>query len=370
MKKIQKMMPLLLAVTLSFIGMHYFMSLYGRAIIGSSKRGILFLIWIGAIFLPLTIYLHTFVHELGHLVFGLCTGYRFLLFQIKDYVLIKKNGKFLLKKFSLPGILGQCLLSPPPLVDGKLPFFLYNSGGLIFTFLLTVSAWLLMNRSEGYWLYFEIITVVFGIYLFLVNIIPAKNLGVNDGNNLLELIKDERNQEIFHRMLTIHEQQLNGYFLRDMPDEWFKKPDEELFRYQLPITLYHMIISRQMEKQLFETACGELEQFLGSHTIHPIMALLMKADWLYLLLVLKKKETVDSLCDDQFLKELNGMQNMPSVSRSLYALYRLHQQDEAKAKEALKVFENTVARFTYEKEVDFNRELIAYADRLSQEEAV
>ena len=75
---------------------------------------------------------HIVLHEAGHLVCGLISGYRFLFFRIYSLMLVKNEGKLRLKKFKIAGTAGQCIMLPP---DGtayeEIPFFLYNSGGVL-----------------------------------------------------------------------------------------------------------------------------------------------------------------------------------------------------------------------------------------------
>ena len=77
-----------------------------------------------------SIFLQVLLHEGGHLVCGLATGYRFVSFRIFNLTFIRKDGKLCIKRFSLAGTGGQCLLTPPerPLED--IPTTLYNLGGV------------------------------------------------------------------------------------------------------------------------------------------------------------------------------------------------------------------------------------------------
>lgn len=49
----------------------------------------------------LCIFLHIIIHEAGHMIFGLLTGYRFLSFRIMNFIWIKDNGKIKLKNIIL-----------------------------------------------------------------------------------------------------------------------------------------------------------------------------------------------------------------------------------------------------------------------------
>lgn len=53
------------------------------------------------------------VHEGGHLLFGLLCGYRFLSFRIGSLMLIKTGEGFRIRRFTLKGTGGQCLMIPP-----------------------------------------------------------------------------------------------------------------------------------------------------------------------------------------------------------------------------------------------------------------
>ena len=80
----------------------------------------------------------TVVHEAGHLLFGLLTGYQFSSFRIGSFMWLEKDGKLTLKRFSLAGTGGQCLMDPPEPVDGKIPYVLYNLGGSLANTIVSV----------------------------------------------------------------------------------------------------------------------------------------------------------------------------------------------------------------------------------------
>lgn len=74
---------------------------------------------------------HIIIHEAGHLIFGLMTGYSYVSFRIGSYTLVKQDKKLKFKRFNIPGTAGQCLMMPPKIIDGKFPFVIYNFGGAI-----------------------------------------------------------------------------------------------------------------------------------------------------------------------------------------------------------------------------------------------
>ena len=72
------------------------------------------------------IFIHIILHELGHLIGGLMSGYEFCSFRIMSFMWKKENGKIRLRRMNLAGTGGQCLMSPPDMINGKIPVFIYN----------------------------------------------------------------------------------------------------------------------------------------------------------------------------------------------------------------------------------------------------
>ena len=96
--------------------------------------------------------LNILIHEAGHLVFGLLTGYRFSSFRIGNFMWIKENEHLKIKRLSISGTGGQCLLVPPETSDEKTPFVLYILGGSIanLVFALIFSTLYLLFRNIIY----------------------------------------------------------------------------------------------------------------------------------------------------------------------------------------------------------------------------
>lgn len=84
-----------------------------------------------AVLTAAALYLQIILHEGGHLVCGLLSGYRFVSFRIGSWMLQKENGKLCLHRYTLAGTGGQCLLAPPEMTNGKMPYQLYNLGGVL-----------------------------------------------------------------------------------------------------------------------------------------------------------------------------------------------------------------------------------------------
>ena len=178
----------------------------------------------------LALFLDIIIHESGHLVFGLLTGYRYSSFRIGSLMLIKEDGKMKWKKLSLAGTGGQCLMVPPAMQDGKIPYVLYNLGGSIFNVVfggLFLGIYLVMPDVQYVSLFF-LMTAVMGFASALMNGIPLQMGAVNnDGYNAISLGKDKEALYSFWIQMKANEQIARGVRVKDMPDEWFEMPTAE-----------------------------------------------------------------------------------------------------------------------------------------------
>ena len=94
----------------------------GDTLVSVDAPNIIFLFLAGVI----AFILQVIVHEAGHLVFGVLSGYKFISFRVFDFKIIKdKNGKLKIRFERLAGTGGQCLMRAPKYVEGKFTKLLY-----------------------------------------------------------------------------------------------------------------------------------------------------------------------------------------------------------------------------------------------------
>ncbi len=67
----------------------------------------------------ISIPIHVLIHEAGHLLFGKLSGYRFLSFRLFSYMWVMDEERIRFKRLTTPGIIGQCLMIPPPFKEGE-----------------------------------------------------------------------------------------------------------------------------------------------------------------------------------------------------------------------------------------------------------
>lgn len=195
-----------------------------EAILQNNFLGFSILIVSFVIFLFASAYIQIIIHESGHLVCGLLSGYSFISFRIGKYTLVRRDKRFHIKKYYIPGTGGQCLMMPPQSREGDIPFILYNSGGVIFNFVFSLLALLFMIFvytsvfSDIFFMAFSMVGIIYGF----LNIIPMKISGItNDGYNIRMIKKDVVSRHIFYMQLRINGLQTQGMRLRYMPEDWF-----------------------------------------------------------------------------------------------------------------------------------------------------
>ena len=155
--------------------------------------------------------LHIIVHEAGHLVFGLLSGYKFVSFRVFDFKIIKdENGKLSFRYEKIAGIGGQCLMRAPEYVEGKFKYKLYLLGGVIFNIVFSIVSWLILPS------YYILLFALIGFTLAFLNLIP---MGFNDGMTFYHASKDETTRFILHLQLEyIYYQSIGKNLLIEKPE--------------------------------------------------------------------------------------------------------------------------------------------------------
>jgi hypothetical protein len=219
------------------------------------------------VMLPVAVYLQVIIHEFGHLMFGLLTGYRFLSFRIFGFLWTKESGQLKFKRLSIAGTAGQCLLIPPESTDENTPFVLYNLGGALLNAgfgLIFFGLFLLVDNSP-YGSYFLLIVAIVGLGYSVLNGVPLRmGLVDNDGYNIRSIKKSKRALQDFLLQLRINERLHKGARLRDLPDEWFKVPEQEEMNNSITAAIGAVACSRLMDTHSFESASILIENLLNS----------------------------------------------------------------------------------------------------------
>ena len=334
---------------------------------GISSSAKIFRLCITLIFLYLTVMIHIVLHETGHLIFGLMSGYQFSSFRIGSHMLMKENGKLVHRKIKIAGTGGQCLMIPPEMVDGKFPVVLYNLGGAIINLVVTalmIPVFMAIDKSSVFALFFFIF-IAMGAITGLSNGIPMRTNTIdNDGYNAISLGKSKEAMRAFWIQMKTNEQLTKGIRTKDMPEEWFEVPSDEAMKNSMVATIGVYAASRLMDQHRFEEAGKLIDHLLEIET--GMVALhrnLLICDQIYLELIgQNRSDRVEALYTKELKKFMKAMKTFPSVIRLEYAYRLLAEHDPEGAAKSMMTFEKVAATYPYPNDINTERELMEIVD--------
>lgn len=289
--------------------------------------------------------IHIVLHESGHLIGGLVTGYKFVSFRIGSNAWIKDtNGKLHFKKMKIKGTGGQCLMCPPKGTIEECPYKWYHlSGGLMNLSLGVLSILLyifVLPKNYITYMLFEEFGVI-GIALGLINLIPCKSGGVqNDGYNLIELGKNMDAKKCINIVLEINALLTVADSYSDLPEDLvdelksidFEKMDitnasiANAFHFQAAMYFVEGDYDKtyELQKYMMNTQ-GVLGIFKNEARCECLFYEIMHG---------QNKDVIEQLYDKKLQKYINATAGYPSRQRLMYAYYHIYLKDESKAEEA------------------------------------
>lgn len=314
------------------------------------------------------LFFHMIVHEAGHLVFGLMTGYKFCSFRIASFMWLKENGKLKMKRLTLAGTGGQCLMTPPDMKDGKIPLVLYNLGGSFIN--IIIGALFLV----GYLIFSDIpflspILLIFaavGFMIAMMNGIPMRMGTVdNDGYNAFALSRNKEAVEAFWVQLKVVEQSSKGIRTKDMPSEWFAVPSDSAMKNSMVATRGVFACNRLMDAEQFEEADALMSHLLEIDSgIVGLHRNLLMCDRMFIELIGENRhDIIENMLTKEQKKFMKAMKRFPSVLRTEYALAALFDKEKSKAEKIQADFEKVSKTYPYKHEVDSERDLLRIVDQ-------
>lgn len=314
-------------------------------------------------------FIQTIIHEGGHLIFGLFTGYKFISFRIGHFMFLKKDGMLRIKIFNVVGTAGQCLMMPPAW-RADMPYRLYNLGGCIanaVTAAFSLLLYLAAGRT-GLFSLFAVFLAVTGFSMALTNGIPMRVGGVaNDGLNAAILGRGGRSLRDFWLQLYVNGLITKGERYRNMPEEWFRLPEgEELFD-PISCTVGVMLFNYYLDRREFEKAEKTAEYMIKSPGILGVQKNELLCELLFLrILRFAPSAEIDSLLTPQLDRYIKATASYVSRRRLAYAYQLLYKKNLTMAKKCLEVFERTAATYPYAAEIESERELIEIINSRSE----
>ena len=302
------------------------------------------------------------MHELGHLIGGLLTGYRLVSFRIFSFMLVKIDGKWQYRRSSVPGTGGQCLMAPPRMKNGDYPLALYNLGGILFCGFLSLSlivfSFFLPTVTAGLHL------ARFGLVSFLMNsfnAIPTNGKSmVNDATNMKMALKSNAAKRAFWNQLEYVSLHAQNVPTADMPEERFFMPDKEDLSNPLIIWQILAVVERFEDQGEYQKARQAIAFALGNAPfIFPLYKYILQLEAIYLDTVLGD----DSALADEYygkLEKISALRNLASFHRASYAYLLLNKKDDSGAQRALTDYQKKIQKLPFRAEADFEQKQLDY----------
>ena len=320
------------------------------------------------IFIFVAYFIQAVIHEAGHLIFGLLTGYEFVSFRIGSVMFIKSNGKIRIKLYNIVGTGGQCLMMPPPW-KGKIPYRLYNFGGCI-TNLVSSAVFILLflGTEPGILKIFLGMLSAVGIGNVLINGIPL-NVGEisNDGKNALTLGKSETALRAFWLQLYVNGLMAEGERIRNMPREWFFLPEGEGLCDPIICTVGVMLYNYYYDIHDFEKAEQTAEYMLKAPGLLGVHKNELLCELLFLRILRGAEPSeIDSLNTPALDKYIRATANYISRRRLAYAYQLLYRKNITMARKCRELFDRTVKSYPYSAEIEKELEIMELIDQRSE----
>ncbi len=311
------------------------------------------------------------VHELGHMVGGILSGYQFLSYRIFNIMLVKENGKFAFKKLKLAGTGGQCLMAPPNKNYNEIPYFLYNfMGGGANIIAGALCLLLLPLAGNVYLTNFLFLTGVLGLFLAGTNLIPL-NIGMNnDGMNILQIRKSESAKEAFFKQMQTAACLAKGLRVKDFPKELFEVAPASEKQDALSAACRVNYCLKLLDEQNYSAFISETDELIQNNNaildIHKMQ--LLNSKIFCAIMLSQGEESIKKLMNSQYKKTAKAMGNMPEFLRTAYALAKHINKDEKQEAKREKMFYKALKNYPYKGEVITENMLFNDAKNLERHE--
>ncbi len=318
------------------------------------------------------LYAQIVIHEAGHLVFGLLTGYRFSLFRIGSLTFLcdPDSGKISMRRMQLAGTGGQCLLIPPEPVDGRIPFVLYHLGGVLMNLIASALFFVLylVCRPMPMLSLFFLIGVIVGVAYAMMNGIPMRLGAVdNDGYNLYAQVKSPAAMEATRIQLLVSEASSRGVRLRDMPAEWFAIPVGASLENSMVAVIGVLACNRLMDEGRYDETEAAIRALCAKPTgMVGIYRSLLHCDRMTCQLLRGDTDGARLLLTKELKSFMRAMKNNPTILRTRYALARLADADESEASAVMELFERCAGTHPFPSDIESEREILSAIDTAAE----
>lgn len=305
------------------------------------------------------------LHESGHLIFGLLSGYEFTSFRIGSLTIIKEDGKLAIKKFNLKGTAGQCIMFPKEDDYEKCSYVLYNLGGVLMNAIVSALCFVVYTIASGNTNIDSILICMIGsgIVIVITNGIPMKISGVvNDGYNVMSIINNKIMKYCFYIQLKVNGLMSRGMRVKDMPLKWFQIDEKSDFSNPLVTSIKCIEANYYHDKLEFDKA-KECYEFLLNYNpkIIKLYEYEIKCELLfYEIIGERNEEKISKLYTDQLKSYIKASKSHISKMRLMYAYALIIEKDMQKANKILDKIEINKNKYPNKGETESELEIIKF----------
>lgn len=364
----QKRTKLLMVILGVVIGVVMGIAIWRGASAQGGMSGIaaarVFLIFVAALYLTLVLSIP--LHELGHLLMGLLTGYKPYLFNMFGLQWMQReDGKWHFQLRPMAGAGGLCgMRLPKGSTPEKYPYRLFFLGGILMTGVLTVPllvlGFLQPGTAKGAAMLGAGSTL---LICTLGNALPRVQMQITDGAMLQMLHRSEQARRVYWLTWKVLDAMVAGQRLSDMPEEWFQAIDapENALAAKQNINA----VVRRMLKDDYDGALQLIHQQLTAEspmTDADRMEMVSLGATLEVLTGQKGQCLAEYVTPD-FQRKLRPLAKMGFVMLSRYAVHLLHDGDEQKADKVRMELQTLIAKsgseLTYELDMKLLKAVLA-----------
>lgn len=279
--------------------------------------------------------IHIIIHETGHLIGGLISGYRLISFRIFLLTFVKTGDYFKIKLQKLKGSGGQCLMLPPKGIEfTRCPYYLYNMGGIFFDMFITIivfvsAVWLCKTPNMKNIL---LTYVVFGIYLTILNYVTfPKFILTNDGSNMRSIRQNKLLRWSFMQQLIIYQSLCDGKDFQEFTEDEIELPKDADITEPMNSLFLNVQYMKYLKIKDFKMAEDMLYKLESEYeSMSRRMHLMIDVERLFLLLIQDADIRGIKTHYKNIKKDMMKNKSTPSVLRTLYAYERIIHKDNKK----------------------------------------
>ena len=213
----------------------------------------------------LSIYVHIFLHEGGHFLFGKLSGYRLVSFQVRHFKYSQADHSLHHMQTASPLLAGQCLMAPPKGDYAELPYRGYLLGGILANALtgtiLYSSAFLMELKAGSLFVLFSFVPV----WMALANLLPKAQ---NDGALLREASRSLPARRLLFQQLEMARLIEEKVPFADLPDAYFENLKDAQYQKTFLVDYFYMVAYvRALGELDFEEADSLLQTFSANRPV-------------------------------------------------------------------------------------------------------